>query len=562
MVLRGAQAAGAWTWSKITAPVCSYRGVSMKGTTGWMVGDGGKILKTTDGGRSWQEQVSGSTLDLNKVFTSDADHAWATTGAATLLRTTDGGNTWQALSLGEQQKLRAVNFASASEGQAIGGGTVYATTDGGATWSPEYVGPETVWRVNYLVCRLDAYQVPALADGLPMDIKRMIDDAARPDKGGRFVLDQTHPGDANGWTAKAGKTLAAMKAAGAPGIEEVLLDAQEAYLTDQKRVMGYCSWGSNDPHCQENTQWAKPRNQWQKGSLSTTYVSTNARTLNYPPDYLQGRLTLEGRDNPKLAGKICLAGCWSGWRGFVHNADTGEEHLATAVNGNIELPLSQVMKNGYVKLYDADGTEVTAAGITASEEHPVKPGETYGLGFQSRIADLLHEGCTATLGNVTEPFLPACGQPQFLLPRYAEGFPFAECAYMALAWGGWREVAIGDPLMAAYAKPMRVQLTAPGSNAVLTAGRNCTLSATVNAEEKRPVQRVEFWISDGKQIDALLGVVTAAPYKLTFSPGTLPAPYDRALPPGKYTLEAVAYADTKVREIGKARRTVILGGGN
>ncbi len=193
MVLRGTYAGGGWTWNRVAAPLGSYHGVAMKGATGWIVGDGGKILQTTDAGRTWAPQSSGTSLDLLKVFALDAEHAWATTGKATLFRTTDGGNTWQALSLGEQQKLRAVNFASASEGQAIGGGTVYATTDGGATWSPEYVGPETVWRVNYLVCRLDAYQVPALADGLPMDIKRMIDDAAKPDKGGRFVLDQNKP---------------------------------------------------------------------------------------------------------------------------------------------------------------------------------------------------------------------------------------------------------------------------------------------------------------------------------------------------------------------------------
>ncbi len=323
--------------------------------------------------------------------------------------------------------------------------------------------------------------------------------------------------------------------------------------------MGYCSWGSNDPNCRENTEWAKPRHQWRKGSVSTTYVSTNARTLNFPPDYLQAKLELAGRDDPKLAGKIRLEGCWNGWQGFLHDADTGEEHLATAVNGTIDLPLSQMMTNGYVKLFDADGSELTKLGLNASAEHPMKPGQTYGLGYQSRIADLLREGCTATLGNVTEPFLSGCGQPQFLLPRYAEGFPFGECAYMALGWGGWREVAIGDPLLAAFAKPLQVLLTSPQSNAALSAGRSYTLSATVTSKDKLPIQRVEFWISDGKQIDALLGTVRAAPYKLTFTAGELPAPYSRALPAGTYTIEAVAYADTKVREIGRARRPVVVG---
>ncbi len=485
----------------------------------------------------------------------DATHAWITTGYWILLRTSDGGTTWQQVTLPYDQSLSSVVFTSALNGAAVGYNTTYTSSDGGATWKSEFVGQNTTWRVNYLVCRLDGYQTPALANGLPVDIKRMIDDGANPNKSGRFVLDQTSSGDGNGWAAQAAQTLNGMKQAGASGIEEVLLDATPTYLTNQKRVMGYCSWGSNDPGSHDDTLWAIPGNQWQKGSLSTTYVSTSARTMNYPPDYANCQISLCCPSDSTLAGKFCVGGCWKGWYGVFHNGENGQEQTVASVDGLIMFLLDHQITNGYVVLHNPDGSEISR--LDASADHPFIPMQSYGVGKQSLIVDLLHEGCDASIGNVTEPYLQGCGQPQYLFPRYVEGFPWAECAYMSMEWGGWREVAVGDPLMTPFAKPLHVVLTAPSSNTVL-GDRNCLVSATVSSQDHLPIQRVEFWISNGKDIDALVGVATAAPYRVTFSPMKLPAPYNRVLPPGSYTIEAVAYADTKVREIGKGSCRVLV----
>lgn len=75
---------------------------------GWVVGLGGTILATTDGGRTWSVQRSGTRTDLNDVAFADAEHGIAV-GAhiegddpmagkldgSIILRTTDGGATWQ-----------------------------------------------------------------------------------------------------------------------------------------------------------------------------------------------------------------------------------------------------------------------------------------------------------------------------------------------------------------------------------------------------------------------------------------------------------------------------------
>jgi len=44
--------------------------------TGWMVGELGTILRTTDGGSMWENQVSGSKKMLRSVFFIDADYGW------------------------------------------------------------------------------------------------------------------------------------------------------------------------------------------------------------------------------------------------------------------------------------------------------------------------------------------------------------------------------------------------------------------------------------------------------------------------------------------------------
>jgi photosystem II stability/assembly factor-like uncharacterized protein len=75
---------------------------------GWVVGSGGTILATTDGGRSWRRQPSGTTIGLNHVAFADTTHGMVTGNkiegddpiagkldGSILLRTTDGGATWQ-----------------------------------------------------------------------------------------------------------------------------------------------------------------------------------------------------------------------------------------------------------------------------------------------------------------------------------------------------------------------------------------------------------------------------------------------------------------------------------
>lgn len=60
---------------------------------GWVVADNGRILHTSDGGRTWSNQKSGTKENLKRISVVDQNTAWVI-GDSVLLRTSDGGRTW------------------------------------------------------------------------------------------------------------------------------------------------------------------------------------------------------------------------------------------------------------------------------------------------------------------------------------------------------------------------------------------------------------------------------------------------------------------------------------
>jgi uncharacterized protein (TIGR03790 family) len=116
----------------------------------------------------------------------------------------------------------------------------------------------------YLIARLAAYDIA--------DVKGMIDRALAARNRGKFVLDQRSSDDTGGesWLATAAILLPA---------DRTILDTSQKALYDLKDVIGYASWGSNDPHRTRRS----PGFQWMPGAIATEFVSTNARTFLLPP---------------------------------------------------------------------------------------------------------------------------------------------------------------------------------------------------------------------------------------------------------------------------------------
>ena len=92
------RAADAAASSQISGTLIDLHGVACPSpSTCVAVGDGGTLLRSTDGGRTWRRQPSGTAYALNRVACLSPSTCVAVGGGGTLLRSTDGGRTWRSV---------------------------------------------------------------------------------------------------------------------------------------------------------------------------------------------------------------------------------------------------------------------------------------------------------------------------------------------------------------------------------------------------------------------------------------------------------------------------------
>jgi photosystem II stability/assembly factor-like uncharacterized protein len=109
--------------------------LSFQGDRGWVVGTGGVILHTDDAGRNWYAQRSGSNDDLNRVYLVNDKVGLITGDNGLLLRTENGGATWERVSLNVREPLFGMSFIDKKTGWVVGyGGRIIRTYDGGRNW--------------------------------------------------------------------------------------------------------------------------------------------------------------------------------------------------------------------------------------------------------------------------------------------------------------------------------------------------------------------------------------------------------------------------------------------
>ena len=116
------------------------------GRRGWAVGEAGTVLATSDGGRKWTAQASGTKSSLSSVqFLADGRRGWAVGWDGTVLVTNDGGRNWTAQASGTKTWFSSVQFlADGRRGWVVGGGgTVLATSDGGRKWTAQASGTQS-----------------------------------------------------------------------------------------------------------------------------------------------------------------------------------------------------------------------------------------------------------------------------------------------------------------------------------------------------------------------------------------------------------------------------------
>lgn len=103
--------------------------------TGWAVGAGGMIMKTTDAGSNWHVLDIIEPIDYFSICFIDAQKGWICGDSGIVLRTNDGGASWNRAFVGELFRLNAIRFFDKNIGFAGGQfGSLFKTEDGGIAW--------------------------------------------------------------------------------------------------------------------------------------------------------------------------------------------------------------------------------------------------------------------------------------------------------------------------------------------------------------------------------------------------------------------------------------------
>jgi len=140
LILKTTDGGETWDSLRLTG---SFQGVTfpVNADTGFATASGGRVFRTTDAGASWQRETTGVTIDVRGVcFPRDNQTGYVVGGAPSLImKTTDAGRHWVSQTVNDTLPLDGVSFPEdALTGYTVGwSGVVHKTTNGGTTWQDQ-----------------------------------------------------------------------------------------------------------------------------------------------------------------------------------------------------------------------------------------------------------------------------------------------------------------------------------------------------------------------------------------------------------------------------------------
>jgi photosystem II stability/assembly factor-like uncharacterized protein len=186
-------------------------------TEGWLCGNDGMLMHTTDGGASWQNQSSGVGEKLRDLWFTDTNNGWAVGRDGILIHTSNGGAAWSSQSSPATDDLRGIHMLNSQTGWIVGSdGLIIFTSNGGSSWSTQLSVPGGEEDEFEAVFALDSDH--AWAVGGQGRIYATIDGAtwsAQQSGTGVALMDVFFTDSDNGWTCGAGGFLSRTNTSGA-----------------------------------------------------------------------------------------------------------------------------------------------------------------------------------------------------------------------------------------------------------------------------------------------------------------------------------------------------------
>lgn len=120
------------TWIK-KQNISSGNDMNFFNSTGYIVGNNGYVLKSTDNGTSWNQISTGYSSSFNTVNIIDDNNIILSTSNS-IIKTDNGGTTWESLSI-PNSAVNKTSFINSLVGHAVcNNGIILKTIDGGENW--------------------------------------------------------------------------------------------------------------------------------------------------------------------------------------------------------------------------------------------------------------------------------------------------------------------------------------------------------------------------------------------------------------------------------------------
>jgi photosystem II stability/assembly factor-like uncharacterized protein len=123
-----------WEWSMGGGQGNSLNDIQFVGSNyGWMVGDNGTLLKTTNG-FTWDTIAIQRQEALSAVYFINTQTGWIGGEKGLLLKSTDGGISWTSQKVPITGRVQKIKFLNDNVGFTLGDRLLFKTVDGGANW--------------------------------------------------------------------------------------------------------------------------------------------------------------------------------------------------------------------------------------------------------------------------------------------------------------------------------------------------------------------------------------------------------------------------------------------
>jgi len=150
------------TWSIQLSMIGAYLRViyMINENTGWISGNNGLVLKTTNGGTNWNQVnipgAAGQSLTYVQFVNPSTGWVFGYSGGMNLFKTTDAGNSWQTQSYGSNDNgARWATMLDANTGYYISynitNSRIFKTTNGGGNWTEQVnPSPSNLWSIKMI----------------------------------------------------------------------------------------------------------------------------------------------------------------------------------------------------------------------------------------------------------------------------------------------------------------------------------------------------------------------------------------------------------------------------